>query len=160
MATIVAILATSRSHPRLASLVESVTCTLHFWDARIEHFSFWPVHSPMKKWLVIALLVLLAIIFTHTTRDVVVTVENQSAASITNAVLVGSGFSLPVSSLPPGAKQQIHLKSNSGTFKLQFDASGKHFTAASPAEPWKGVKEAILTITNNFTVDSSFVTTF
>ncbi len=114
----------------------------------------------MKKWLIIALLVVLAIIFTHSTRDVVVTVENQSAAIITNAVVAGTGFSLPVGTVAPGAKQQISLKSNSGAFKLEFDASGKHFTAASPIEPWKGIKEAILTITNNFTVDYSFVTTF
>ncbi len=72
----------------------------------------------------------------------------------------GSGFSPPVGLLAPGAQQQIPFQSNSGSFRLEFDASGRHFSNASPADPWNGMKEIIMTITNNFGVDCASVTTF
>ena len=114
----------------------------------------------MKKLLVFASAAVLLVGCLRSSRNVQLTVVNESAAALTNMVAVGSGFSAPIGSLAPGAKTQIPLKSDSGAFKLEFDASGKHFSEASPKDPWNGMKEVIMIITTNYSVRYESVTTF
>jgi len=93
-------------------------------------------------------------------RNVRLTVVNESTATITNAVVSGTGFSTPVGPLAPGAQQQVLLKSDTGAFQLEFDAKGRHFSEVSPKDPWNGMKEVIMTVGTNFTVSCASVTTF
>ncbi len=114
----------------------------------------------MKRILVVASVAVLLLGCSLYSRHVQLTVVNESAATLTNIFAIGSGFSVSVGSLAPGAKQQVPLKSNTGPFKLEFDASGKHFSEASPKNPWDGMKELIMTVTTNFRIDCASVTTF
>ena len=93
-------------------------------------------------------------------RSVRLTVVNESAAALSNAVVSGAGFTMPVGTLAPGARREIPLKSDSGGFRLEFDADGRHFVEASPKDPWNGIKEVIMTVGAGFGVSSEIVTTF
>jgi hypothetical protein len=117
-------------------------------------------HLAMKKLLLIVSVAVLLVGCTRSTRTVQLTVVNQSAATLTNIVAAGSGFSAPIASLAPGEKQQVPLKSDTGAFKLEFDADGKHFSQETAKDPWNGVKEIIMTVTTNFSITSESVTTF
>ena len=114
----------------------------------------------MKKLLVFASATALFVGCTRSPRDVQLSVVNESATTLTNTVVVGAGFSTPLGTLVPGAKQQIPLQSDTGAFQLQFDANGRHFAEPSAKEPWKGMKEVIMTVTTNLSVDTVSVTTF
>ena len=124
----------------------------------IERIWKFGIQPSMKKLLVIvSAAVLLVGCFS---RNVKLTVVNGSAATLTNIVATGSGFSIPLGVLTPGATQQVSLTSDKGEFKLEFDANGKHFSEASPKDPWNGFKEIITTVTTNFSVTYESVTTF
>ncbi len=114
----------------------------------------------MKKALAIISAAVLLAGCTPSTRDVRLTVVNESAVALTNVVASGAGFSAPVGLLAPGANQQVPLKGDAGAFKLEFDANGKHFSEVSPKDPWNGMKEVIMTVTTNFNVKYEGVTTF
>ena len=114
----------------------------------------------MNKLLVIACAVILFVGCTLYRRDVQLSVVNSSPATLTNVVAAGSGFSVSVGSLAPGAKQSIPLKSDTGGLKLEFDANGKHFSEGTGKNPWDGFKEIIMIVTTNFSVTVESVTTF
>ncbi len=101
-----------------------------------------------------------AILLTGCTRDVQLTVVNESTTTLTNITVAGSRFTNSVGSLAPGAQQHVPLQSSSGEFKLDFDANGRHFSEPSPKDPWNGMKEIIMTVSTNFTVTCDGVTTF
>lgn len=111
----------------------------------------------MKKTLIIASA---AVLLAGCTRDTQLTVVNDSAATLTNIVVAAPGFSKSIGSIASEAKQEVPLKSDSGEFKLEFDANGKHFSEDSGKDPWDGMKEVIMTVSTNFSVTSSSVTTF
>ena len=74
-----------------------------------------------------------------------------------------SGTIIPFSPLAPGAQQQVELASrpeNNAVLKLDFEAGGKHFTDGLTNTTWNGMKEVILTVTNNFSVTSDGITPF
>ena len=114
----------------------------------------------MKKILVSVSAAALLLGCSCSPRNVRLTVVNESATTLTNMVAAGSGFSTPMGTLAPGGKRQVPLKSDAGSFNLEFDASGKHFSEASPKAPWDGMKEVIMTIATNFSVTCESVTTF
>lgn len=114
----------------------------------------------MKNILVIISVAVLLVGCSRPTRNVHLTVVNESTAALTNMVAAGSRFSTSIGSLAPGAKQQVPLKSDTGAFKLEFDANGRHFSEVTEKDPWNGFKEIIMTVTTNFSVTCESVTTF
>src|SRR2546426_8370629 len=104
----------------------------------------------MKKLLQIASA---AVLLVGCTRSAQLTVVNGSPATLTNIVASGSGFSVPFGALAPGAQQQVTLHprpSDNGGFKLEFDASGKHFSEVGSNGVFSGMKEGIVTVTTNY----------
>ena len=91
------------------------------------------------------------------------TVINVSSSTLTNIVASGSGFSVPIGSLAPGARNQVTVnpqpRDNPG-FTLDFDADGKHFSEVSPDKSFRGMKEVIMTVTSQFSVTYEGITTF
>ena len=115
----------------------------------------------MNKIVIIAAVAVLLLGCARSMREVKLTVVNGSASTITNVVAAGSGFSAPLGSFAPGVKGTANLRpSDDAGFKLDFDADGKHFSESAPKGTWSGMKEVILTITNNFSVSQQSVTTF
>jgi hypothetical protein len=106
----------------------------------------------MKKLIVIAAVAVLLVGCMRSSRNVKLTVVNESATAPTNIDAAGSGFSAP--------KTQIPLKSDTAALKLEFGANGKHFSEVSSKDPWNGMKEVIMTIMTNFSVKYESVTTF
>ena len=114
----------------------------------------------MKQLIILVSVAALLVGCTRSSRNVQLTVVNESAATLTTIVAAGSGFSSIIGSLAPGAKRQVLLKSDMGGFNLEFDANGKHFSKASPKDPWNGMKEVIMTVTTHYTINYECVTTF
>ncbi len=112
---------------------------------------------------ILLLLLSASLLLAGCTRSAKLTVVNASPSPLTNIVASVSGTKIPFSPLAPGAQQQVELASrpgNNAVLKLDFEANGKHFTDGLPNNSWNGMKEVILTVTNNFSVISEGITSF
>ena len=76
-----------------------------------------------------ALLCLAAL--TGCARQPQLTVVNQSSMPLTNLVVSGSGFSLRLDTLAPGAQTRVAVSpSGDSGLRFEFDAGGKHHSSA------------------------------
>jgi hypothetical protein len=103
------------------------------------------------------------LILTGCTRRGQITVVNESQATLTNVVAVGSGFSSPIDPIAPNSKKTITISprpDGQAGLKLDFDADGKHFTSDRSANVWDGMKEVILTVEPAFSIKEEAVTSF
>ena len=116
----------------------------------------------MKKLLVIIVLALLLTGCTKTTRDVKLTVINDSTSTVTNISAVGVDFSASIDSLQAGEQATVtHLRPSDGAeFLLDYDAGGKHFAELMANDPWNGFKEIIVSIAPDFSMTYASVTNF
>lgn len=114
----------------------------------------------MKKLLTITAAALLLAGCSHNEK---LTVINQSPTTLTNVVAAGPGMFEHFGTLAPGAQGQVTVDptpNDPAGFRLEFDADGKHYTNNVPNTIWNGMKEVVLTVQTNFSVDLSAVTTF
>ncbi len=116
----------------------------------------------MKKILVIIVLALLLTGCTKTTRNVKLTVINDSTSTVTNISAVGADFSVSIKTLQAGEQTTVtHLRPSDGAeFSLDYDAGGKHFSELITDDPWNGFKEIIVTIAPDFSMTYGLVTNF
>ncbi|MEX1049089.1 MAG: hypothetical protein WED15_06155 [Akkermansiaceae bacterium] len=64
-------------------------------------------------------------------RSPQVSVSNHSAVPLTNVIISGSGFSESIGTLAPAERAAVRvMPSGDSSLRLEFDAEGKHFTAA------------------------------
>jgi hypothetical protein len=64
-------------------------------------------------------------------RQPQLTVVNQSSVPVTNLVVSGSGFSVHLGTLAPGAQARLGVSpSGESSLRFEFDAGGKHYSAA------------------------------
>ncbi len=114
----------------------------------------------MKRLFAIAAVAVLLAGCTRSSREVQLSLVNDSAETLTNTVVAGTGYSIAIGTLTPGTAHHFPLRSDTGPFKLEFDAHGSHFAEPSRPDPWNGMKEIILTVQTNLSVDCASVTTF
>jgi hypothetical protein len=116
----------------------------------------------MKKVLVIAVLALMLTGCMKTTRNVKLTVINNSTSTVTNAIAVGVDFSVSIETLQAGEQTTVtHLRPSDGAgFLLDYDAGGKHLSELIAGDPWNGIKEIIVTIAPDFSMTHVSVTNF
>jgi hypothetical protein len=116
----------------------------------------------MKKILVITVLALMLAGCMKTTRNVKLTVINNSTSTVTNAIAVGVDFSVSIETLQAGEQTTVtHLRPSDGAeFLLGYDADGKHYTELMADDPWNGFKEIIVTIEPDFSMTHVSVTNF
>ena len=116
----------------------------------------------MKVLLIIASVAVLLVGCKFTTRDVKLTVVNESASTLTNIVAAGTGFSSSVGSLAPGAQVTVAKPRpcNNEGFTLDFDADGEHYSEMTWNDPWNGFKEIIMNVSPDFSVTYVSVTIF
>ena len=109
----------------------------------------------MKKIVVITVLALLLTGCSKTTRNVKLTVINNSASTVTDINAVGVDFSVSIGILQSGEETTVtHLRPSDGAgFSLDYDADGKHFSELITDDPWNGFKEIIVTIAPDFSMD-------
>ena len=68
---------------------------------------------------------------TGCSRQPQLTVANQSSTPLTNLVVSGSGFSVTLGTLAPGAQTRIGVSpSGDSGLRFEFDAAGKHHSSA------------------------------
>jgi hypothetical protein len=69
----------------------------------------------------------LGLILGGCSRAPVVTITNHSTVTLSNVVVSGSGFTLPVGSIAPEAERRlsVHPTGESG-LRVEFDADGRH----------------------------------
>lgn len=96
-----------------------------FCSSLVSNNSFNRSAGPLQ--LFSALMVTAAVTFVGCSRPPVVTVANHSAVTISNIVVLGSGCSNWISSIPAGAAHTlaIHPRGESGV-RLAFDAGARH----------------------------------
>ena len=95
-------------------------------------------------------------------REVKLTVVNQSAASLTNVIAAGPGFSAWLGSVAPASRTTVAVprpRTDAG-FTLTFEANGKRHAQATGSDPWDGFKEIIMTVSPQFDIGIESVTTF
>jgi len=116
----------------------------------------------MKKIVVVTVLALLLTGCMKSTRDVKLTVINNSTSTVTNINAVGVDFSVSIETIQAGEQATVtHLRPNDGAeFSLDYDAGGKHFSELITDDPWNGFKEIIVTIAPDFSMTYGLVTNF
>ncbi len=116
----------------------------------------------MKKALVIMALALILTGCMKTTRNVKLTVINDSTSTITNIVAVGVDYSVSIETLRVGEQATVtHLRPSDGAeFSLEYDVGGQHYTELMTDDPWYGFKEIIVTIAPDLSMTRVSVTNF
>jgi hypothetical protein len=103
------------------------------------------------------LLLAAMLVITGCSHGTVVTLSNQSSATLSNVILSGTGFTNWIPSITPGAKERVHVHpSGASGLRVTFDVDGKKFDSGEKDYFESGYRVSAIVHTNlSVTVSTS-----